>query len=99
MAANEILQPLSDLPELDELSERLAQSSRLSAGEARHLVQEVLAFLGESLEQFVRRRHRQLQREGRSNEQIYRQLALEAACRPFRAPALSARQVRRLIYG
>ena len=90
---------MSDRPGLDELIERLSQTTRLSAREASHLVDEVLAFLDDSLEQFVRRRHRELQHEGRSNVDIYRRLIEEAAQRRFRAPSLSVRQVRRLIYG
>ena len=91
--------PMSDLPGLDELVERLTRSSRLNAREAAHLVDEVLAFLDDSVEQFVRRRHQELQREGINNADIYCQVAREAASLRFRAPPLSARQIRRLVYG
>lgn len=84
---------------LDELSQRLARSSTLSAREAEHLIDEVLAFLDESLEQFVRRRHRELQRAGLANAGIYPQLVSEVAARRFRQPDLTARQIRRLVYG
>jgi hypothetical protein len=90
---------MSDLTGFEELVERLSRTGRLDAREARHLVDEVLAFLDDSLEQYVRRRHRELQREGLSNPDIYRQVALEATQRRFRAPELTARQIRRLIYG
>src|SRR5579871_5795214 len=49
---------------LDELVERLTQTTRLSEREARHLVGEILAFLDEPVERFARRRHGELQREG-----------------------------------
>jgi len=90
---------MSDPLEFGELIERLTRTGRLSQREARHVVDEVLAFLDDSLEQFVRRRHRELQREDLNNEAIYRQVAEEAGRRLFRVPVLSTRQVRRLIYG
>jgi hypothetical protein len=90
---------MSDLGGFEDLIARLARSGRLSEREATHLVAEVLAYLDDSVEQFVRRRHRELQREGLRNPQIYRQVAQEAAQLRFRAEALSARQIRRLVYG
>ena len=90
---------MSDLLEFGDLIERLTRTGRLSRREASHVVDEVLAFLGDSLEQFVRRRHRELQREDLNNEAIYRQLAEEVGRRRFTVPALSIRQVRRMIYG
>jgi hypothetical protein len=90
---------MADLPGFEELITQLTRSSRLNAREATHLVDEVLAFLDDSVEQFVRRRHQQLQREGIPNADIYRQVAQEAAALRFRAPGLSARQIRRLVYG
>jgi len=84
---------------LDELADRLVRGGRLSQAEASHLIDEVLAYLSESIEQFVRRRHVELQREGYSNRAIYERLAIEASQRRFVAPALTQRQIRRLIYG
>ena len=54
--------------DLDELVEYLARTTRLERGQAERLVDEVLSFLGEQPEQFVRRRHLELQRQGLSNE-------------------------------
>jgi hypothetical protein len=90
---------MPEFAEFEELIIHLARTSRLSEREAAHLVEQVLAFLDDSLEQFVRRRHQELQREGVRNAQIYRQVAEEATRRRFRASALSARQIRRLVYG
>jgi hypothetical protein len=90
---------MSDPTGLEELIARLARSSRLSERETTHLVGEVLAYLDDSVEQFVRRRHHELQREGLRNPQIYQRVAQEAALRRFRAGALSTRQIRRLVYG
>jgi hypothetical protein len=88
-----------DPGELEELVTYLARSSRLSAEEARRIVENVLAFLHETPEEFVRRRHRMLQAEGLSNPQIYRRVSAELSVRRFRAPACSERQIRRMIYG
>lgn len=90
---------MSDLSELDDLIAYLVRSTRLSAGEAGRLIDEVLAYLSEQPEDYIRRRHAELQREGRSNPEIFAQLAREVAARRFRAPAYSERQIRRIVYG
>ena len=90
---------MPDARQFEELVQRLTRSSALSAREADHLIEEVLAFLDESIEQFVRRRHAELQRAGLNNVGIYQQLIVEAAGRRFRAPDLTTRQIRRLVYG
>lgn len=83
----------------EELLQHLCYSSRLTADEARRLVAEVLAFYGEPLEAFVRRRHLELQGQGLDNKTIYGRVQRELAQRRFPAAALSERQIRRLIYG
>lgn len=90
---------MSDPTELDELIAHLVRTSRLSAPEAAHLVDEVLSFLAETPEAFVRRRHLALQAQGLSNHAIFTQLAAELERLRFRAPPLTARQIRRIIYG
>lgn len=86
-------------PDLDELTAYLARTSRLDDAEVQRLVGEVLAFLDETPEEFVRRRHRALQVEGRSNSEIFEQLAIELRQRRYRAPEFSPRQLRRIVYG
>jgi hypothetical protein len=90
---------MSDLGELEELIDYLVRTSRLSAPEATRVVSEVLTFLGETPEAFIRRRHLALQARGLANDAIFAQLATELARLRFRAPPLSARQIRRIIYG
>jgi hypothetical protein len=85
--------------EMGELVEYLARSSRLSPQEAMRLVNEVLAFMSEMPEDFIRRRHLALQAQGLSNRDIYLQIAKELEARRFRAPEYSERQIRRIIYG
>ncbi|HEX4024671.1 MAG TPA: hypothetical protein VHX52_08205 [Steroidobacteraceae bacterium] len=90
---------MADRIELEELIDYLSRSSRLSRSEASRLVDEVLAFLDESADEFVRRRHRELQQAGLSNSDIFARIGAEAARRRFRAPPYSERQIRRLVYG
>ena len=90
---------MSDPGELEELIAHLTRSGRLSSQEARRVVDEVLSFLQETPEDFVRRRHRVLQAEGLANSAIYLRLAAELSASRFRAPAYTERQIRRLIYG
>lgn len=85
--------------EMAELVDYLARSSRLSLSEATRLVNEVLAFMSEMPEDFIRRRHLALQAQGLSNRDIYLQIAKELEARRFRAPEYSERQIRRIIYG
>ena len=47
----------------------------------------------------VRRRHRELAARGLTNDQIFAAIAAELPVRLFPAPGLSARQLRRLVYG
>lgn len=85
--------------EMGELVEYLARSSRLTPQEAARLVHEVLAFMSEAPEDFIRRRHLALQAQGLSNRAIYLRISEELAGRRFRAPEYSERQLRRIIYG
>jgi hypothetical protein len=85
--------------ELQELIDYLTRTSRLSPAEAQRVVSEVLSYLEETPEEFVRRRHRALQAEGLSNTAIYMRLEAELSEWRFRAPKYTPRQIRRLIYG
>ncbi len=90
---------MSDQTELAELVEYLVRSTRLTAAEAEKVLDEVLAFMDETPEDFVRRRHLALQTQGFSNAQIFARIAQELEQRRFRAAALSERQIRRIVYG
>jgi hypothetical protein len=85
--------------ELDDLTAYLVRSSRLSSSDARRLIDEVIHFLDELPEDYVRRRHFALQTHGHSNADIFAQLTLELRARRFRAPEFTERQIRRIIYG
>ena len=83
----------------DDLVRHLYRTADLDPGTARRVIEEVLAWHGEDLETFVRRRHRELQAEGVANPEAFERLAAELRRRRVRAPELSVRQIRRVIYG
>lgn len=85
--------------DLEDLMEYLARTTRLERREAERLIDEVLSFLAEQPETFVRRRHLELQRQGLANETIFARLEQELARRRFAAPAYTRRQLRRIVYG
>jgi len=82
-----------------DLVARIATSTGLSPAEAARVVEDVLAWYREPVEEYVRRRHASLRTYGRRNEEIYAQIAAELRERLVAAPELSERQVRRVIYG
>ena len=82
-----------------ELVSHLARTSPLSQGEAVRVVAEVLEYFGESAEEFVRRRHRELKTGGLTNEQVFARIAAELPARRVAPPQLSLRQLRRVVYG
>ena len=82
-----------------DLLDHLVRTRGLSRSEARRIVEEVVSFYGETAEAFVTRRHRELQAEGLRNRAIYARIAEELEGRRFRAPRLSERQIRRIVYG
>ncbi len=90
---------MSDAGDLDDLVAHVARSSGLTPSQARRIVDDVLTYLAESPEDFVRRRHAAMLRLGRRNEEIYQRIGEELAQRRFPAPAYSLRQIRRIIYG
>jgi hypothetical protein len=77
----------------------LRRTSPLEGEQHARVLADVLAFFDETLEAMVRRRHRELQREGLRNDAIFEQLAREVAAWRFRAPDVSERQLRRMVYG
>jgi hypothetical protein len=83
----------------DDLVAHLVRSTPLSPSEAARVVAEVVGYFAEPVQEFVQRRHRELKRRGLRNEQIFEVIAGELATRRVRAPDLSARQLRRMVYG
>src|SRR5262249_10839784 len=85
--------------DLEDLFDYLARTTGLERAVVVRLVDEVVSFLAEEPEPFVRRRHLELQRQGLSDEAIFEHLEQELSRRRFAAPAFTRRQLRRIIYG
>ncbi len=90
---------MPDQTDLDELIAYLSRTTRLTPSEARRAVHEVLNFLDETPDDFIRRRHRALQTAGCANSEIFSRITLELSQWRFRASEYSERQIRRVIYG
>jgi hypothetical protein len=88
-----------DVPADPTLVDHLVATTGLTAADAARVVEDVVAFHDEPVEDYVRRRHAELKTFGARNQQIFGRLAEELAHRVVAAPALSERQLRRIVYG
>ena len=82
-----------------DLARYLAASTGLPQSTATRVIVDVTTYFSETIEAFVRRRHAELQRGQRKNDEIWPVIAAELGQRRFAAPGLSQRQLRRLVYG
>ncbi|MFF8356379.1 hypothetical protein ACF063_23290 [Streptomyces chartreusis] len=83
----------------DDLVDHLTRSTPLSRGEALRVIQDVLAYFDETTEEFVRRRHRELQAQGLVNATIFERIEADLKYRTVTPPELTLRQLRRIVYG
>ena len=86
-------------PVPQDLARYLAASTGLPQPTTARVIADVTAYFGETLEEFVRRRHAELQRRQHRNLEIWPVIAAELPQRRFAAPGLSERQLRRIVYG
>ncbi len=86
-------------PPLADLVHHVVATTGLPAPTAARVVADVVAYLDEIAEDYVRRRHRELQRRRLTNDRIWALLTAELRQRRFAAPQLSERQLRRIVYG
>lgn len=82
-----------------DLVRHIAASTGLPDATAMRVVADVAAYFGETVESFVRRRHGELQRRERKNDEIWPQITAELGARRFQAPEMSERKLRRIVYG
>ncbi len=87
------------MDDLEALINHLVQTTRLDRDEAYRVVREVTAYCSETAEEFVVRRHLELQADRLTNAVIFERLSREIEARRFRVSPLSARQMRRIVYG
>ncbi|WP_340561370.1 hypothetical protein [Streptomyces sp. GSL17-111] len=86
-------------PVHDDLVDHLTRTTALPRGEAARVVLDVLAYFDETAEDYVRRRHRELQSSGLRNPAIFERIQAELPYRAVAPPELSLRQLRRIVYG
>ncbi len=77
----------------------MAASTGLPSAIAARVVADVVGYFDETAEEFVRRRHAELQRRQLRNAEIWQLIATELAERRVAAPAFTERQLRRIVYG
>jgi hypothetical protein len=82
-----------------ELVARVVASTGLPDGQARRVVEDVVAYHREPVEDYVRRRHFELRTYGARNPEIFGRIRAELDARVVAPPDLSERQLRRLVYG
>jgi hypothetical protein len=83
----------------DDLVDHLTRTTPLSRGEALRVIQDVLAYFDETTEEYVRRRHRELQAQGLVNATIFERIGSDLKYRAVAPPELTLRQLRRMVYG
>ena len=86
-------------PSIEAVQRRLQSVLGLSAAQAIRVVDEVLDSLSVDVDEFIAARHAELQLQGAHNGEIFERISSELRQWRFKAPALSARQIRRRIYG
>ena len=86
------------MPDPALLSHVVATTS-LTPGEAARVIEDVIAFHAQPVEDYVRARHAHLKTYGAKNSEIFALIAEELSGRVVAAPELSERQLRRIVYG
>jgi hypothetical protein len=82
-----------------DLVRHVARSTGLDEATASRVVADVTAYFGETVEEYVVRRHEDLKNANRKNDDIWPLISGELIARRFRAGELSERQLRRMVYG
>ena len=85
-------------PYPQDLVRRVAISTGLDEATAARVVADVLAYFGQTVEEYVVRRHQELKDRNRKNDAIWPQLVTELKDRRFKADEVSERQLRRMVY-
>jgi len=86
-------------PVAQDLIRHVCVTTGLTSAKAERVIADVIAYFGETVEEFVRRRHKELHQRQYKNLQIWPLIADELTHRPVAAPGLSQRQLRRIVYG
>ena len=81
------------------LVSHVVATTSLTPGEAARVIEDVIAFHAQTVEDYVRMRHARLQAHGARNPEIFARIAEELRTRVVAPPELSERQLRRIVYG
>ena len=84
---------------ISHLHQHLFDSFDLEEEEIHRLLGDILGFFDATIEEYIQTRHLELKAQGLKNEDIYMTIQSEMEIRRFKAPSLSIRQIRRIIYG
>jgi hypothetical protein len=90
-------EPVDPVPQ--DLVRYLAASTGLPQSTVVRVIADVTTYFNETIEEFIRRRHAELQQRQRKNDEIWPLIAAELDQRRFAASRLSERQLRRIVYG
>ena len=82
-----------------DLVRHVARSTGLDEATASRVVADVLAYFGQTVEEYVVERHENLKSRNRKNDDIWPEIMDELRTRRFTAGELSERQLRRMVYG
>ena len=74
-------------------------TTSLTPGEAARVIDDVIAFHAQPVEDYVRMRHARLKTYGARNSEIFAAISEELGARVVAPPDLSERQLRRIVYG
>ena len=81
------------------LVSHVVATTSLTPGEAARVIDDVIAFHAQPVEDYVRSRHAHLKTYGAKNPEIFALIAGELEQRVVAAPGLTERQLRRIVYG
>ncbi|MPY78793.1 MAG: hypothetical protein GEV04_09875 [Actinophytocola sp.] len=91
--------PAADRHPPEDLVRHVAGTTGLPENVAARVIADVIAYFGETREEYVRRRHAELRRRGRKNAEAWTQIAADLTRRPVGAGEVTERQLRRIVYG
>ncbi|MGH3250800.1 MAG: hypothetical protein ACRDOI_31980 [Trebonia sp.] len=82
-----------------DLVRHVARSTGLDEATATRVVADVMAYFGQTVEEYVVKRHEDLKSRNHKNDDIWPLIAGELKARRFKAGEPSERQLRRMVYG
>jgi hypothetical protein len=82
-----------------DLVRHVARSTGLDEATASRVVADVMAYFGQTVEEYVVQRHENLKSRNRKHDDIWPLIMDELRTRRFKADEHSERQLRRMVYG